>query len=410
MTRALLACLATLGILAAAAAANGQDIDRGPSLPTITATPSSTLNRPLAPGWTFTPTFTYSTGWDDNVLLRSNGDDAPADLVNVLNPRAAVDFNGSRGQLDLNYDGAFLLYRDLNTLNSYDQHASFSARRLVSPHVAFFVRNTTAIAPTTDLVEFVAVPFERTGSKIDDAHAGVEAALSKDTTVIAAYHFQWVSFDDTPEFNAFLHGGTSNGATGSIRHRISERTSIIADTDIEHSVVGDTHAVFDVQNVEAGVEHQFSELLSVYAAGGVAHLNVSDYGPARTGPSWRAGIIRQFRRAGVDLSYSQSFVPSYGFGGTFQNRDLTGRVRVPLSGNLYTSASTSWRKSDPLTVGELGLTSLWFDATVGYSVSQWARIEAFYSGARQTIARAGGEIDLNRAGIQVVTSKPMRVR
>jgi hypothetical protein len=112
----------------------------------------------------------------------------------------------------------------------------------------------------------------------------------------------------------------------------------------------------------------------------------------------------------VDVSYSQSFVPSYGFGGTMQNRDLTGRVRVPLSRSLYTSASTSWRKSDPLTVGELGLTSLWVDATVGYSVSQWARIEAFYSGARQTIARAGGEIDLNRAGIQVVTSKPMRVR
>ena len=74
-------------------------------------------------------------------FIKGDGDEAVGDLLNVVNPRADVGFHGRRGQFDASYDGAFLLYHDLSTLNSYDQHTVSIARRRISPHVTLFVRN-----------------------------------------------------------------------------------------------------------------------------------------------------------------------------------------------------------------------------------------------------------------------------
>src|SRR5438067_8322517 len=120
--------------------------------------PTAGANPQAPAGWSFTPSFAYSGAWDDNVLIRGNGDTAPGDFLNVVNPRGTLDFNGRHGQLSASYDGAFLLYRDLNSLNSYDQHGWFYARRLLTPHVGLFVRNTAASVPTTELAQFIAIP------------------------------------------------------------------------------------------------------------------------------------------------------------------------------------------------------------------------------------------------------------
>jgi hypothetical protein len=157
--------------------------------------PLASADAAAAPGWSFTPSLSYSAAWDDNVLMRGLGDETPADFVNFVNPRGALDYNGRRGQLAAHYDGGFALYRDLTSLNSYDQRGSLYARRFLTPHVALFVRNSIASVPTTELVSFVAVPFLRTGSRLEDFRGGVEAALSKHTSVTASYNFQWVDFD-----------------------------------------------------------------------------------------------------------------------------------------------------------------------------------------------------------------------
>ena len=62
-------------------------------------------------------------------------------------------------------------------------------------HVALFARNSAADVPTTELQEFVGVPFVRTGSRIDDLRGGVEAAFTKRTSMVVSYDFQWVDFD-----------------------------------------------------------------------------------------------------------------------------------------------------------------------------------------------------------------------
>jgi hypothetical protein len=372
--------------------------------------PAAWASPPPSPGWTFTPTLVVGSSWDDNVLVRGNGDPARSDVLSVLNPRATLDFNGARGQLSATYDGAALFYRDLNQLNSLDQRSTFSGRRLVSKHVALFVRNSAAAVPTTELVQLVAVPFVRTGSRLEDLRTGVEASFTKRTSVLVSYDFQWVNFDHSVPGTEGLVGGHSHGISVALRHLLTARLALTGDYDIQHATLRLADQTFDVQNAWVGVEYKLSDVTRAFAAGGISRLGATQLSADRTGPAWRIGLNHQMRRAGVDLLYSRSFVPSYGFGGTMQNEELIGRLQLPLGRRVYTTSSLSWRRDDPLVLGELPLRSYWVEGSVGYAATPWVRFEVFYAGTRQTINRPGGELDRNRVGIQVITAKPVRIR
>ena len=373
-------------------------------------TASSDSSPLLAGGWTLTPTLLYSGSWDDNVLVRGRGDETLADFANVLNPRAQVDLKGRRGQFTGSYDGAFLLYHDLNSLNSFDQRGSFAGRRLISPHVALLAQSSIASVPTTELAQLVGVPFSRTGSRLGELHSGIEWDLTKRTSLAARYHFSWVRFDESPDFSSWLLGGHSHGGSLLIRRKMSARATLTGDYDITHALVAGGSQVFDVQNSAAGVEYKLDDLTRIIGAVGFAHLAISDLGPSRTGPVYRAGLTRQFQTAALDVFYNRSFVPSYTFGGTTQNEELTARLRLPLSRRLFSNSSFAWRGNDPLTPGDLSLRSWWIEQSIGYELRPWVRVEGFYAGTRQTIDRAGGLMNRNRFGFQIITVKPVRIR
>src|SRR5258706_1829995 len=166
-------------------------------------------SRPIA-GWMFVPSFGYSGVWDDNALVRGRGDTTP-DYANTLNPRALLDYTSRRTQFIGTYDGTFVAYRQLNALNSFDQRANVSARRLMTPHFAVFTRGSLASSPTTELLELVAVPFVRLGSRLADLKSGVEMAFTKRTSLAASYNLQWVDFDRDPLLGIELLGGHSQG-------------------------------------------------------------------------------------------------------------------------------------------------------------------------------------------------------
>jgi hypothetical protein len=361
-------------------------------------------------GWILTPSLVYSGGWDDNVLIKGEGDQTVGDLLHVVNPHADIGFTGRRGQLSVSYDGAFQLYRAVNTLNSYDQRGSVSVRRRTSPKVTLFARNGFAFVPTTATEELVGVPFVRTGSTIDDFQTGLEAALTKHTTMAASYDFQWVQFDEDPAFSTILRGGHSNGASVSLRHALSDRTAAVADYRLQHALVSGTDEMFFVQNWGAGFDHRLSEHVRMFAMAGVSRLSVSAFGPPRTGPSIRAGVSRQFQQASADLSYGRSFIPSYGFGGTTQNEELTAGLNLPLTRRLDHQSSVALRRNEPLTVGEQSLLSLWLQVSIGYALHPSLRIQGFYARADQVIDRAGGVTHRNRFGFQLLTSRPVRIR
>ena len=178
-SRTWIAALATMAVIApgAASLAAAQDWSLGSSgSPTISG---------ASPGWVVTPSILYSGSWDDNVLLHGNGDASQSDFLNVLNPRGDAEFNGKRTQFTGSYDGAFLMYRDLGGLDSYDQHGYVSIRRMVAKHVTLFANDTIAKVPTTEMTLLVGAPFLRTGSAINDFRGGVEAGLSKRSSSIS---------------------------------------------------------------------------------------------------------------------------------------------------------------------------------------------------------------------------------
>jgi hypothetical protein len=364
----------------------------------------------LAPaGWSVTPSLAYSGAYDDNVLIRSKNDVTPADFLNVVNPRATVDFNGRHTQLSGSYDGAFLLYRDLGSLNSYDQHGWIFARRMLSKHVAIFARNTAASVPTTELSQFIGVPFVRTGSRLDSLRSGVEIAFTKRTSLAASYDFDWIDFDDTQPGAGGLYGGHSHGASANLRHQLDARLTLTADYSVQHAAVGTINETFGVWNTGVGVEYKVSDVMNVRASGGIAHVGGTETQAATTGPAGRLGLSRHFRTFDVDLGYSRSFAPSYSFGGTMDNQDVSARVRVPIARRFYTTGGVSWRSNEPLNLAEPPFQSLWIETTLGYAMTLWARLEGFYASSHQEINRPGGLIDRNRYGFQVVTAKPVRI-
>ena len=366
-------------------------------------------SKPRAPGWTVTPGIGVGTGWDDNVLSRANVDSPVGDYTNVINPTVGLSLNGRFDQLNGFYSGAFQRYRQFGPLNSYDQQASVSWRRLLSKRFTLVADESFSRAPTTELVQVVGVPFARTGTTLQEAHAGIEAKLTARTTLSGNYNFEAVQFDTNP-FTPPLPGGHSQGGTGGWRYRVSELTTLVADYDGQHATITNGLGTFAIQNITGGVERRISDLTYVFGSLGLAHVSVSAYGPAQTGPAWRAGIARQFLRAGFELTYSRSVVASYGFGGALKNDEVVARARVPVARRISVQSSVAWRTDQALTIAEPNLRSFWIEGDIGYAWQPWLRLEGYYASSNQTVERPGGFVERRQIGIRLATTHPMRIR
>jgi hypothetical protein len=122
-------------------------------------------------------------------------------------------------------------------------------------------------------------------------------------------------------------------------------------------------------------------------------------------------VVQRVDRVTASAGYIRSYVPAFGVGGTVQNQELNADVHMPVARNrAYVQVGLSWRRNEPLTPGELDLRSLWFQATAGYSVARWFRLEGYYWRTQQDSQQAGGRMNRNRVGIQAVTSLPMRIK
>jgi hypothetical protein len=407
MTRESIGLLPALAAVALAVAAPvfAQD-----GRPESGAAPSAS---PLpAGGWNITPSLRYSANWDDNVLYKSRVDSPTGDFLNVLNPRADAEFSTRRSQFSGHYDGAFLVYRDFNTLNSYDQNGGLSAKRVLSKHVTLSVDDTVAVSPTTDVALLVGVPFLRTGASVNDFRSGIQADVTKRTAINVGYHFEWVRFDQTTPFGDALLGGHSQGGAFSLRHKWSRLTALTVEYGRQFSTVGRPEK-FDVQTVAAGFERTLTETVRIFAAAGLSRLAATALAPALTNPRYHAGLAQRLRTSVLSVVYDRSFVPSYGFGGMTDSTDFTVRLNMPLRRKVYTNSAFAWRTNSYLQTlpGRAGsLRSRFFEASIGYLVQPWVRIEGSYGSSYQTTALPGGTMDRNRLGIQVITAKPMRIR
>jgi hypothetical protein len=85
---------------------------------------------------------------------------------------------------------------------------------------------------------------------------------------------------------------------------------------------------------------------------------------------------------------------------------------------LYVAGSITYQQSDPIAYSQsdpnvnaaLGLRSYWLVSTFGCVISRWLSAEVYFGRNYQTNKLPGGQVDRNRFGVQIVTSKPLRIR
>jgi hypothetical protein len=382
------------------------------SLP-LSAQNRATQEQSTPAGWVFTPGIAVSETWDNNVLLSTEGSESAGDFLTAISPRAALGFRGRRSTFHLDYRGSYQLYQELSELNAFDQRMNVNYSHRLTPKVSFVAKNNLSRSPTTDEVDIPGVVFRRQGVLMDDFRAGLEAQMNKRTTVSGDYTFQWLEFDNSnvpsPVVEALERGGHAHGAVAEIAHVLGPRVTVGGEYEMRHATV-DQVREFDVQNALATVDWRLDERLTLSGGAGYAWLATNRTDDRQSAPAFRISLSRSGARLAWNVGYRRSFLPSFGFGGTFENQEFEAGVFGPISRRLNWSASASVREADPLTTSELGLRSVWARSSLSYLATRWLRVEGFYVNVFQDSQRPGGHINRSRAGIQVVTTTRTRIR
>ena len=383
------------------------------------------------PGWAITPAVGVSELWDDNPTLADADELRAGDFVTAVRPTLAIGYRGPRTTLSGGYGGSFEFYRSFPELDTNDHRASLELKQRLSRRLSFFARDSASLSPTTaDVADVSATVLRRQTTRMNAFRGGVEATPARHTTLTVAYSTQWVTFvreDITPvpppvvvplplpstpptAEEALLQGGHSHGLTGSLRQRVSARVTLGGDYEFQRSIVADGSERFDVQSGLFVTELAMSPSFGLRGGAGYAYLAPSLTQPGSTGPAFQAGLVWRGRRATSDLSYRRTFVPSFGFGGTFQNQELRAGLRLPLSHWIEWGSGAAAAKSEPLRPGDPSLQTISISSTLAWTVKRRLRLEGFGAYIFQDSGLAGGRVGRTRAGVQASVTDTVRVR
>jgi hypothetical protein len=363
------------------------------------------------PGWVFTPAIGFGGSWDDNVLLADPTGNPPEDYATPINPRATLDYRGRRTRFSGGYEGSLLMYRRLSELNSSEQRIRAMLQHRFSPRLALFAQENHTRAPTTDQLQLAGVPFYRIGSRTNAVGGGLDALLGRHTTLRSVYTLRSVDFDADPLRGTELEGGHAHEILVTFGRLLSPRLTVGTQYELRRAILAQSNDRFNIQTGSLTIQLRPTEVVTVTGSLGVAHLGEGLRHQPHTGPALGASITRVGRYARLSAGYQRSFIPSFGFGGTFQNEEWVGSVHIPFARNrAYVDGGLTRYDNDPLESLGPSVRSLWLSSTLGYRATRWLSVEGYFGRSRQDTQRAGGDLDRNQLGFRVVAAKPMRLR
>ena len=232
-------------------------------MPAGTSAQSSQPQEPQAVGWIFTPAVGFGGAWDDNILLANTGDNPPGDYATPLNPSADLEYRGRRTRLSTGYEGAFLLYRTFDELNSTEQHARARLEQRLTERLTVYGEGTFAQVPTTDALLLSGVPFYRVGSQMNEVGTGVEARLTKFLALRGKYSLNHVTFaDDSPLVND-LQGGHEHEFVVALDRLLAPRLTIGAEFEARRAVIAGDIDGFDSNTASLGLQYDITPSLTV---------------------------------------------------------------------------------------------------------------------------------------------------
>jgi hypothetical protein len=388
-------------------------------------TDAGSTERP--PGWSLAPGLGVSQFWDDNPTLAAEGDARTADSVTSVRPSLILGFRGKQTILRSDYTGSFDFYNRLPELNTREHRGGLDFTHQITRRLQIFARDQAMISPTTaDSLDLVPTVLRRQTTRMNAFSSGFEAALSKRTTLNGAYASQWIDFadggvtadpgdgfgvgpSDGLAVDALLQGGHSHGGSGELRHRLNARLAIGADYQAQRALVARGNELFDVHSALGVAEVALGPGAAATFGYGHAWLYTGG-GLSRSGPAFDLGLDWHGRRVGGTLRYGRAFLPSFGFGGTFQNQELRATLQasparwVRWTGGVAVSNNEALDPTDPT------LRAVSAQTSIGWIVKRRLRLEAFGLHVSQDSGLAGGRVHRTRVGVQATVSDMVRSR
>jgi len=369
------------------------------------------------PGWVFTPEMGFGETYDDNIGLfgESSGATTTDDVVQTWQPGADLHFSGRHTEFGVGYNGSFLNYQTFSTLNRWSQHGRLTFKRQETARLKWSGHANVLAVPSTDFVDVGGVPFRRTGAVTSDGRGSVEYAISGRDSFFGEGAFQTIHFEEPLSVDNILHGGHIYEFSGGWRHKLSSRFGVGADYALRQARVVGGIQPFDLHSFEGGATYQLSPSWTLDGSGGVVYMATNTgVTESRFGPAWRAALERNRAERTLRIEYLRSYIPSFGVGGTLRSEEASISFRTPLfhSRRFYTEQRLLYRDDEPITqvFEQLPLRSLRTHSMIGWAPQRWVRIEGFYAHTQQTNRLVLGQLYRNRIGIQIVTSKPMRIQ
>jgi hypothetical protein len=351
----------------------------------------------------------FGAAWDNNILLASEGDSQLNDFGFPVDSGLTLNYRGRRLNLSGSYGGSFVRYRTYDEINSDNQRGRAYLAYQATSRLKVFAEETFVDAPSSSALNLAGVPFYRTGSRTNDAGGGIEALIARHTTLVAGYMLRSVTFEE--RVGQTLEDGYEHDWTVSMTRAHSRRLSVGASYDFRREVLSEGQDRFNIQQVGVTAQYALTPTLAVSGLLGVAVLGAGLTHDASVGPAVEAKLTYTARRTMMSASYLRTFVPSFGFGGTFQNEEWIGTVHVPIvSSRVFVDGRVAWFDNDALEGGQPSLQSLWLSGTVGYHATRWMNVEVFVDRTSQDTQRPGGNVKRTAIGGRVVLTKPMRIR
>ena len=383
----------------------------------LCATPAEAQDTPVEfdawviPGWSFTPSIGIAGLWDSNVAIAANqaeGRSTESDRLFLVHPQGQIEFRSPRTEFVGGYRGYLRRYTTANALNGYDQRGYLSFRHMTSRRLTVHARNEFDDVPTTDEIQLNGIPYARFGAQTNRFAAGADYRLTRRGSLGVRYETTWVDFDN--ESNLY-RGGVMNAVRTGYTFAVTSRTSVGGEYRIRHSNLNNAARILWFHDAGGLLEHALTRHLNLTLSAGYSQVRDPGLSGNRGGLYFRSDLARQTDRALYGVAFERTYAPSFGFGGSSSAQELRGYVYMPFRSNrLYLNGSAMWRRTNPLEREELALDSFIIDATAGYGVARWLRLEAFHRFSRQDSRITGGEINRHRLGLQVVISQPMRMQ
>ena len=400
------ACLATtlVAVLTLPAVSRAQD-----STPPLRN--ATTYEYPTYPGWIFTPSLATGGTWDDNLLLAHSNDLVLRDYATPVQPSLRLDYRSRRTLWSSSYASSFLMYRDVSELNSSDQAVDIRFRQVLTRNLTLFGHESFAKVPTTDAFTLAGLPFFRVGARTNDLGAGLEARLSRTTMLELGYTLTAVDFESAPLLGTPLAGGYAHQGSVSLERQLSTRFVLGTEYHLRQAVLADGDDRFNLQDATLTAQYKLTPNTDLSGFAGVSHIGAGREHREQTGPSVGINISRQLTKAAlISAGYQRTFIPSWAFGGTFQNQELFATLRVPFARNrAYVEGRATLNDAEALQSGEPNLRSLWVGTVLGYRATRWLRVEGYYDRSGQDTNRPGGDRHRNIFGFRIVTAKPMKL-